>query len=139
MLDKIIDLGFKDILSSLPSETITLNDAVQGKTEIKLKNGFIHEMDKNEILKLSNIIPMYLWALVKVPFIILKLDSPGEYAINGSEWDKKALSIVLNKDTENFISSLDVEKLMKDYKSLIFITLSYSIFNTSDNNIEEGM
>ncbi|AWR95004.1 DUF61 family protein [Acidianus brierleyi] len=139
MLDKIIDLGFKDILSSLPSEFVTLNDAVQGKNKIKLKNGFIHEMDKNEILKLSNIIPLYLWALIKVPFIILKLETPGEYTINGSEWDKKALSIVLNKDTGKFISSLDVEKLMKDYKSLIFITLSYSIFNTSDNNIEEGM
>ena len=124
MIDKIFDIGLKNFLSFYPQEFVTIREALDGKLEIKLNGGFTQELDKEEINKLSHVIPIYLWSLVKVPFVIVKTLTPGEYLLNGGDWEKKALSIVLNKDVSLGLRVGDVEKLIKEYKSLIIITLS---------------
>jgi len=124
MIDKILDIGLKNFLSFYPQEFVTIREALDGKLEIKLNGGFTLDLNKEEINKLSHIIPIYLWSLVKVPFVIIKTLTPGEYLVNGSDWEKKALSIILNKDASLGLRIGDVEKLIKEYKSLIIIALS---------------
>lgn len=124
MIDKIFEIGLKNFLNLYPQEFVTIKEALDNKLKIKLSGNFIQELDKEEVKKLSQKIPIYLWSLVKVPFVIVKTLNPGEYLVDGSEWEKKALSILLNKDVSYGLTTSDVEKLIKEYKSLIVITLS---------------
>ncbi|MEM3226072.1 MAG: DUF61 family protein, partial [Saccharolobus sp.] len=73
-------------------------------------------------------IPLYLWSLVKIPFVFIKSIEVGEFFINGEEWNKRALSILLGREVSSVISTVDVEILLKQYRSLIFIFLSPSIY-----------
>lgn len=124
MIDKIFDLGLKDFVSFYPQEFVTLREALDGKLEIKLNGGFTHHFNEEEVKRLSKIIPIYMWSLIKLPFVIVKTLQPGEYLVNGSEWELKALSLILDKDVKFGLRTGDVEKLIKNFKSLIIITLS---------------
>ncbi|ARM76565.1 DUF61 family protein [Acidianus manzaensis] len=138
MLDKIFELGLKDILAGLPSERVSLRDAISGHLRIKLNNGYFHELNEKEVKDFSSKVPLYLWSLVKVPIIITKSFEIGEYDVIDNEWDKKALSYVLGKDFL-YLTTVDVEELLKAYKTLIFITLSSSnIFLTTEKS-DEGI
>ncbi|MEL9970653.1 MAG: DUF61 family protein [Metallosphaera sp.] len=136
MFDKIFELGLKDVLDSMPAEYVSLKEALDGKLEISLNNGLKHKFDPDEIKMLSDLIPLYLWSMVRIPFIIIKLQSPGEYSLNGSEWDRKALSYVLNS-SEKVISVGQIETLLRKFKSLIFITLGYDSISGVDE--KEGI
>lgn len=138
MLDKIIELGIKDILGSLPAERVTLLEALRGKLKIRLNNGYFHELDPEEVRKFSSKIPLYLWSLVKVPIIISKLLNIGEYNISESEWDRKALTYILGRDFL-YLTTVDVEELLKQYKTLIFISLSSSNIFLNLEEDSEGM
>ena len=124
MIDKVFEIGLKNFLNFYPQEFVTIREALDNKLKIRLNGGFTQELNKEEVNKLSQKVPIYLWSLVKIPFVIVKTLTPGEYIVNGSEWEKKALSIILNKDVSLGLSTSDVEKLIKEYKSLIIITLS---------------
>ncbi|MEM3681667.1 MAG: DUF61 family protein, partial [Metallosphaera sp.] len=128
--------GLKDVLDSMPAEYVSLKEALDGKLEISLNNGLKHKFDPDEIKTLSDLIPLYLWSMVRIPFIIIKLQSPGEYSLNGSEWDRKALSYVLNS-SEKVISVGQIETLLRKFKSLIFITLGYDSISGVDE--KEGI
>jgi len=133
VIDKIFDFGFKDIFNSLPKEYVTLTDAVKGKTRISLGNGITHEMKKTELDKLSSKIPVYMWSMVKIPFLVIKTENVGEYLISGSDWQKRAISFLVERDVE-FLSTVDVERLIREYRSIIFISLT----NTS-LHLDEGV
>ncbi|EZQ06808.1 MULTISPECIES: DUF61 family protein [Acidianus] len=137
MLDKIINLGLRDILSGLPSERVSIKDAVEGKLAISLNNGLVHTMEKKQVEEFSRNVPLYLWSLVKIPIILAKLPDPGEYSVSGSEWDVKALSYVLGREISTLYTP-DVEELLKKYRTLIFITLGSNIFSLEDSS-NEGM
>ncbi len=119
----------------MPSEYVSLKEAVEGKLEISLNNGLKHRFDAEEVRKLSSIVPLYLWSMVRIPFIMVKLSSPGEYSINGSEWDRRAISLILN-DLGSVISVGQMELLLREFKSLIFITLGYDSISGIDNDKE---
>lgn len=124
MFDKIFDIGLKGTISYYPQEFVTIKEALDGKSFVTVNGGYKHYFDKKELEKLSKNIPLYLWDLVKIPFVIVKTLNPGEYVLNGSEWENKAVSILLKKDIKGFLTVGDVEKIIKEYKSLVFITLS---------------
>ncbi|WP_338601687.1 DUF61 family protein [Sulfolobus tengchongensis] len=137
MIDKIFELGLKDIFSSTPAEYVSIMDALEGKLKIKLNNGLYHEFKKNEVERLSAHIPLYLWALVKIPFIFIKSTEIGEYFISGEEWNRKAISILLEREISNVILNTDVEKLLREYSSLIFIILSPTRNYTEETELSE--
>lgn len=137
MIDKLIDISLKGIISYSPAEYVTLLDAVNGKLNYKLNNGDIVEFDKEQIDKFSSRIPPYLWALVKLPIVIIKSTEVGTYTLNGNEWNRKAIDIILGKDTNGILTTGDLERLLRDYDSIIFITLSISLINLKEE-ISEG-
>jgi Protein of unknown function DUF61. len=136
LFDKIFNIGLKDLLDSMPAEYVTLKEALDGKVEIALNNGLKHRFDPEELRKISQSIPLYLWSLVRIPLIFVKLPSPGEYKLNGSEWDRRALSIILGKEN-SVLSGGQMESLLRQYKSLIFITLSHDSISGSDRTEDE--
>ncbi|BDB97808.1 DUF61 family protein [Saccharolobus caldissimus] len=134
MIDKIFEIGIKEVFSSAPAEYVTIKEALEGKLNIRLNNGFYHEIKKDQLKSLSEKIPIYLWSLVKIPFVLIKSTEVGEFFINGDEWNKKAISILLQRDVRGIILSVDVEKLLREYSSLIFIILSPTIYMESELN-----
>lgn len=136
MIDKIFEVGLKNFLNFYPQEFVTIREALDGKLEIRVSGGFTQSLEFSEVKKLSGVVPIYLWSLVKLPFIIVKTLEPGEYLVNGSEWEKKALSMVIGKDVSLGLRTGDIEKLIKEYKSLIIITLSP--ISMSDEADEDG-
>ncbi len=131
MIDKIFDLGFKDIFNSLPKEFITITDAIKGKNTVLLGNGIPHVMKESEIMSLSSKIPVYMWSMVRIPFLVVKTTNVGEYLISGSEWQKKAISLLIGRETD-FLSTVDVEELIKGYRSIIFISLTNSLMHLDE-------
>lgn len=134
MIDKIFEIGIKEVFSSTPAEYVTIKEALEGKLNIRLNNGFYHEIKKDQLKSLSEKIPIYLWSLVKIPFVLIKSTEIGEFFVNGDEWNKKAISILLQRDVRGVILSVDVEKLLREYSSLIFIILSPTIHMESELN-----
>lgn len=134
MIDKIFEIGIKEVFSSTPAEYVTIKEALEGKLNIRLNNGFYHEIKKDQLKSLSEKIPIYLWSLVKIPFVLIKSTEIGEFFVNGDEWNKKAISILLQRDVRDVILSVDVEKLLREYSSLIFIILSPTIYMESELN-----
>ncbi|MDT7861104.1 MAG: DUF61 family protein [Saccharolobus sp.] len=134
MIDKIFEIGIKEVFSSTPAEYVTIKEALEGKLNIRLNNGFYHEIKKDQLKSLSEKIPIYLWSLVKIPFVLIKSTEVGEFFVNGDEWNKKAISILLQRDVRGVILSVDVEKLLREYSSLIFIILSPTIYMESELN-----
>lgn len=134
MIDKIFEIGIKEVFSSTPAEYVTIKEALEGKLNIRLNNGFYHEIKKDQLKSLSEKIPIYLWSLVKIPFVLIKSTEVGEFFVNGDEWNKKAISILLQRDVKGVILSVDVEKLLREYSSLIFIILSPTIYMESELN-----
>lgn len=134
MIDKIFEIGIKEVFSSTPAEYVTIKEALEGKLNIRLNNGFYHEIKEDQLKSLSEKIPIYLWSLVKIPFVLIKSTEVGEFFVNGDEWNKKAISILLQRDVRGVISSVDVEKLLREYSSLIFIILSPTIYMESELN-----
>ncbi|ACP55218.1 DUF61 family protein [Saccharolobus islandicus] len=137
MIDKIFEFGLKDIFSSSPAEYVTIKDALEGKLKIRLNNNFYHEIKKDEVERLSSKIPLYLWSLVKIPFIFIKSPDIGEYFISGEQWNRKAISILLGREISNVILNVDVEKLLREYTSLIFIILSSTRSYTEETELSE--
>jgi uncharacterized protein (UPF0216 family) len=134
VIDKIFEIGIKEVFSSTPAEYVTIKEALEGKLNIRLNNGFYHEIKKDQLKSLSEKIPIYLWSLVKIPFVLIKSTEVGEFFVNGDEWNKKAISILLQRDVKGVILSVDVEKLLREYSSLIFIILSPTIYMESELN-----
>jgi hypothetical protein len=134
VIDKIFEIGIKEVFSSTPAEYVTIKEALEGKLNIRLNNGFYHEIKKDQLKSLSEKIPIYLWSLVKIPFVLIKSTEVGEFFVNGDEWNKKAISILLQRDVRGVILSVDVEKLLREYSSLIFIILSPTIYMESELN-----
>lgn len=134
MIDKIFEIGIKEVFSSTPAEYVTIKEALEGKLNIRLNNGFYHEIKEDQLKSLSEKIPIYLWSLVKIPFVLIKSTEVGEFFVNGDEWNKKAISILLQRDVRGVILSVDVEKLLREYSSLIFIILSPTIYMESELN-----
>ncbi|MCY0859500.1 MAG: DUF61 family protein [Sulfolobaceae archaeon] len=127
-ISKFLEFEIRSLIGFSPAEKVTIKEALEGKLSITLSDGTKYELSKDEIEKLSQKIPIYLWSLVRIPFQFVKIDEPNTYKLLGSEWDKKGISILIGErdPAQEYFSSVEIEKLLKEYKSLIFITIDIS-------------
>jgi uncharacterized protein (UPF0216 family) len=138
MLDKIVELGLKSLLSYYPSERITLAEALKGKTVVRLDDGSEIEIPRNIAEALGKSVPIYLWDLVKLPIIITKSGNSGEFVVEDYKWNREALKIVLNEEEVSVLRVGEVENLLRRFGTAIFINLSVSISNSQeDSGIDE--
>lgn len=125
MIDKLIDLGLKDLFSTYPAKTLKLSEVLAGNYSIPLTNGITHYFDKKEVERLSEILPIYMWGLVDIPIVLAKTTTPGEYVIKGGEYAVRAIGRILNKeDLGQSLTSIEVDSLIKRFRSIVFISLS---------------
>jgi len=137
LIDKIFNLGFRGLLNYSPVESVTLLDALSGKLSYKLSSGDLAELNKEQIDKLSKILPPYMWGLVRLPIVVLKTQEPGVYIVSGGDWEKKAIDLILNSEKNGILNTSDLERLLKEFDSIIFITLSVSLINFEEYKEEE--
>jgi len=137
LIDKIFNLGFRGLLNYSPVESVTLLDALSGKLSYKLSSGDLVELNKEQIDKLSKILPPYMWGLVRLPIVVLKTQEPGVYIVSGGDWEKKAIDLILNSEKNGILNTSDLERLLKEFDSIIFITLSVSLINFEEYKEEE--
>jgi uncharacterized protein (UPF0216 family) len=118
-----------------PKDFITLADIIkESNAHITLVSGELHEVDKDQLRKLLDKIPEYLWDLIKVPFTFrYEKDKDGRswYRVVGDRWQRRALEILLyGKISSEGLEKLNVEefrKLVTEYNSLIFVSMATSI------------
>ncbi len=133
MIDKIIDIGLKGLLNYYPSERPTLAEVLKGKNVIKLSDGSELEIPKRKAEDMSTKIPIYLWDLVRLPIVIVKTSNIGEFQVEEYKWNREALKALLGRENVDALMTGDVERLVAQYGTAIFITLSVSINNSEEN------
>ena len=136
MIDKVFKLGLDGLLNYYPSERVTLGEVLKGRNRLKLSDGTEFEISIKEAEEVAHKVPVYLWELVKLPVVILKLPYPGAYTVEDHKWNRELLKYLLNKEDTSYISFGEVEKLIRDYKSLVFISLSVSVAGGADDQEE---
>jgi len=136
VIDRLLEISVREIFDSLPSNFVTLKDALGGKLEIRLRNGLTHFMSGDEVRRASEMIPSHLWSAVKLPFLLVKTMSPGEYLVSGDEVTALGVSLLVGK-TGTQLNILEVQKLLRDFASLVFITIGIS--ETLQENFEQGL
>ncbi len=124
------DIG--NLKSYWPKKTFTLTQIVKEKRyRIELINGDSHEIDEFQLRKILNLIPEYLWDLVKIPFTLrYEKDEDGRswYVIVGDRWQRRAIELLLYKRlSSEGVKKLNIEEfkeLIKKYNSLVFVSIS---------------
>ena len=110
----------------LPVEKKTLTELLREKEPIiRLRNGGFHKIDRKELEKAGKSVPWYLHSFVKAPIVLVKKTGENRFEVAGDKWEKTLVSYLLKKD--DLLKELemgDVEELLKNYKSLIFISLT---------------
>ncbi len=121
--DHIVKRVIQDIITInnlTPAERITLAEALQGKREVKLRDGSTHLMEANELERLASRLPSWMKWLLKVPIVIIR-DPFGKYKAT-DQWTEEALKILVGELLE-----ANVSKLIRDYPSLIFIMVTINV------------
>ncbi|MGC9106452.1 MAG: DUF61 family protein [Thermoprotei archaeon] len=133
MIDKIIDIGLRGLLNYYPSERPTLAEVLKGKNVIKLSDGSEIEIPKRKAEEMGSRVPIYLWDLVRLPIVIVKTSNSGEFQVEEYKWNREALKALLGRDNVDALMTGDVERLVAQYGTAIFITLSVSINNSEES------
>ncbi len=101
---------------------------------IPLNSGDFHEVDRNQLIKIKEYIPEHLWDLIKLPLTFrYEKDNDGRswYVIIGNRWQKRAVEILIyGKLSSEGLEKIDVQefkKLVKNFSSLIFVSISTSL------------
>jgi uncharacterized protein (UPF0216 family) len=132
---KTIEKKFLDEIKNLrslwPKEQISLEELNKGKKSILLFSDDYHIFDENETNNIIQLIPPYFWKFMKVP-ILLKYNRDDEgrswYNVMGDTWQKRFVEILLRGNYTIYgIEEINPEefiKLIKKYKSLIFVSIN---------------
>ncbi|MCE4625602.1 MAG: DUF61 family protein [Desulfurococcales archaeon] len=131
---KIVEKRYKDEIRKLslywPAETVTLEEANEGKLTIRLQGGGTHSFSKDEVEKLLKDIPPFLWPYLRLP-LLLRYETVGTvsyYRVLGSRWQRRLAEIMLRGSyTYEGLEKLKVSEfreILKRYKSLVFVGLS---------------
>ena len=118
-----------------PKEFIPLSLALKKEEVlIPLANGDLHEVDREHILRVSNVIPEYLWDLIKIPFTFrYEKDEDGRswYVIVGDRWQRRAVELILyGRLTSDGLERINVDefkRFVSELSSLVFVSISTSL------------
>ncbi len=124
---KITINDISQINQSIPKSQVLLKTALGGKLEVELKDGTMHLMDKDEVQNLASKLPSWMVWVVKIPFILAFNPEGGKFVVLGDEWQKEAIARVLKLDEASSLKFGDVERLIMEYGSLVFIMFSVDI------------
>jgi Protein of unknown function DUF61. len=122
VIEDLLKLSLGSIAGSMPSESFTIKEIVEGRRTVRLKDGSVHEISQSDVDRVAQKIPSHLWGLVRLPFVVLKTLGVGTYRIGGDKWAVRAINVLLErKGEEETLNSIEVERLLKEFRSLTFI------------------
>ena len=138
--DKITKLVFEDLASinsSVPSKRVMLKKALEGERLVPLKDGGEHLMDLEELEELSSSLPSWMKWVVRVPLLLAYEPQNGVIKVLGSEWDEKAIRIVLGLERDEPIRMYHLEKLIMRFSTLVFIIFEVDMSRVLRGDIYE--
>ena len=132
---KLVEEAYRDSARRLslywPKEFVTLAEALSGRAGVELYSGDFHSFTRRELERLASIVPKYFWHLVRLPmaFRYEKLASgESRYMVEGGVWQRRLVEMILYGDYSfegaSFLSVAQFKAILRDYKSLVFVSLS---------------
>ncbi len=114
------------ITGLMPAEYKSLLELLrERKPSIRLRDGSNHLFSREELEKMASEIPWYMHSLVKLPVIVVK--EGNSYRLVGDRWGLRAVQLILKGELKftpsPTLSQGDVERLVRDYRSIVFITI----------------
>jgi uncharacterized protein (UPF0216 family) len=98
---------------------------------IELQDGSMHDVDRDQLERLSRIIPRYLWGLVRLPFTIQLTryeDGTRVYAVSGDVWQKRAVELIvrgrMSPDGAERLEPEEFRQLLRVAGSMVFTSLN---------------
>jgi len=118
----------------MPAKYITLTEVKNGTRHITLASGLIHEIDDSEASRILEAVPSYFWDLMRIPMVFNYIrwsDGSVSYRVQGDVWQRRLVEILLTGDYSSTgveeISSDEFRRLLKSYRSLIFVSIGGNI------------
>ena len=138
-LTKLVFDDINTINQSIPSETVTLKLALEGRREIRLRDNSCHIMDYDELRELAGELPSWMKWIVRVPITLAYNLSTGTLKVLWSEWEEKAIRRVLGIEDEYPINLMHLEKLIMKFSSLIFVIFDVRVSDIVGGDEYEGL
>ncbi|MCX8196019.1 MAG: DUF61 family protein [Acidilobaceae archaeon] len=114
----------------LPAESITLMELSRGRRELRLNSGDLHRLREEEVERLLQLVPVYLWLNVRVPLLLRyrrEEDGSSRYLVEGDIWQRRlaALMLGLGLSAEGAaeLSVAQFGELVAKFGSLVFVSI----------------
>ena len=110
----------------MPAEYRSLAELLEEYTPgIRLRDGSIHLFSRDELERMASQLPWYLHGLVKLPLVVVK--EGDHYRLVCDKWSLRAASLLLRGELalnpDPLLRLGEVERLIDEYHSLVFVTL----------------
>ena len=113
-----------------PAESVTLEQALAGRSRVRLHGGQEHQFSRDELERLASQVPPYLRGLVRLPLLLRyeAIGSTRRYRVLGGPWQRRLAEIMLRGTyTYTGLETLRVsefQRIAARYGSLVFVGLT---------------
>jgi uncharacterized protein (UPF0216 family) len=110
----------------LPAEQLSLEELLKNpRPSVRLRDGTMHRIDREDLERMASRLPWYMHSLTRLPLVVVK---DGEsYRLTGDKWSLRSVSLLLRGelglDPSPVLRLGELERLLRDYRSLVFITI----------------
>ncbi len=133
--DAIVAKYYSDVSrlrQSLAAERPTMRELLaRDPPTIRLQDGTLHEVDREQLEALAGIIPRYLWSLVRLPFTVQLVryeDGTRVYAVTGDVWQRRAVELIvrgrMSPDGLERLEPEEFRRLLRAAGSMVFTMLT---------------
>ena len=113
-----------------PSESVSLEEALAGRLEIRLHSGALYRFSREEVEKLAELAPSYIHSKLMLP-LLLRYQLVGAvsfYIVLGDRWQRRLAELMLHgRYSYEGLDRLRVsefQRIIARYPSLVFVSLS---------------
>ena len=140
-IKRIVDRE-KTKLFLTPLQFYYLNQLEIKDYTVKLSNGDIKIIRKEDICNLKNSLPGFLHEKLKIPVIInITLNQKCKYQIKGDIWQARVMEMLLRQklswEPNNCLSEEEVKIAMRKLGSLLHICFAENVWGDENESLEE--
>ena len=113
-----------------PAESVSLEEALAGRLEIRLHSGALHRLSREEVERLAGLAPSFIHSKLMLPLLLRYqlIGTVSYYIVLGDRWQRRLAELMLRgRYSYEGLERLRVgefQRIIARYPSLVFVSLS---------------